>query len=138
MSDILWRGESSAAKFRVGCVPGIAPGRVKCEAVLVEGSRMKRLFFDIEVTGPEFMRRELGNGKGDEVELDTVMDKDNGMVEETTLADSLGPGPSTYTSISHAVELELQAGSLADEVLLPVKVTPSLKFVECRAGGLGR
>eukprot|EP00903_Cladosiphon_okamuranus_P021121 g19402.t1 len=46
-------------------------------------------------------------------------------------------GPSVYTSAVHAVELELQAGSLAQEVPLPVKVTPSL-FVECLTEGCVR
>eukprot|EP00752_Nemacystus_decipiens_P002890 g2689.t1 len=59
-------------------------------------------------------------------------------LKEVTLAQSLGPGPSVYTSVIHAVELELQAGSLAEEVPHPVKVTPSLKFVECRIEGSDR
>ena len=55
-----------------------------------------------------------------------------------TLARSLGPDPSTFTSPIHAVELELEAGSLAEEVPFPVKVTQSLEFVECRTEGSGR
>lgn len=54
------------------------------------------------------------------------------------LAESLGPGPCVYRSQAHEVELELQAGSLHDKLPRPVKVTPSLQFVECRTEGPGR
>lgn len=59
-------------------------------------------------------------------------------LEEVILAESLGPGPSVYHSHTHEVELELQDGSLEDEVRLPVKVAASLQFVECGMEGSGR
>lgn len=138
VSDFVWTGETKTGEFRVGCLPGIAPGRVQCGAVVIEGPRIKRLSFGIEVVGPEFVPRVLGGGRSGEVKLANIMEEGNANVAEGTLAMSLGPGPSTYTSINHAVELELQAGSLAEEVPFPVKVTPSLKFVECPTEGFGR
>ena len=71
------------------------------------------------------------SGRNAEQELDALP-------RAATLARSLGPDPSTFTSPIHAVELELEAGSLAEEVPFPVKVTPSLEFVECRTEGSGR
>lgn len=47
-------------------------------------------------------------------------------LQEVTLAQPLGPDPFICTSTIYAVELELQAGSLAEDV--PLHVT----FVECR------
>lgn len=43
-----------------------------------------------------------------------------------------------YSSTSDGVELEVQAGSLVDEVHHPVTISPRLQFVECRTEGSGR
>lgn len=58
--------------------------------------------------------------------------------QELILAKTLGPQPSIYTSTSHGVELEIQAGSLTEEVHHPVTVSPRLQFVECATEGSGR
>lgn len=63
---------------------------------------------------------------------------DDAPLQETTLAKSLGPKPFVYGSISHGVKLEVQAGSLNEEVHRPVTVSPRLQFVECRTEGSER
>ena len=57
----------------------------------------------------------------------------------TTLTSSLGPGPATYSSTAHAVEFELQAGSLEEELALEISITQSLAIVDChtQAGSSG-
>ncbi|CAN0359791.1 unnamed protein product [Ectocarpus sp. 6 AP-2014] len=50
---------------------------------------------------------------------------------KSILTASLGPGPAKYVSIAHAVELELEAGSLEEEVPLEISITQGLAFVEC-------
>ena len=59
-------------------------------------------------------------------------------LQQVTLAQSLGPKPVTYLSTSHGVELEVQAGSLVEEVHRAVTVSPRLQFVACRTEGSGR
>lgn len=51
---------------------------------------------------------------------------------------SLGPGPATYVSKAHAVEFELQDGSLDEELPLEITITQGLAFVDCRTEGSGR
>lgn len=64
-------------------MPGIDPGRVKCEALVIEGSRVKRLSFDIEVAGPGFVFRALDDCSPDgEVDLDAVMREEEGNIAE--------------------------------------------------------
>ncbi|CAN0127637.1 unnamed protein product [Scytosiphon promiscuus] len=63
---------------------------------------------------------------------------DDAPLQKVTLAKSLGPKPLVYVSTSHGVELEVQAGSLFEEVHHPVTVSPRLQFVECRTEGSGR
>eukprot|EP00903_Cladosiphon_okamuranus_P015149 g14007.t2 len=50
---------------------------------------------------------------------------------ESTLATSLGPGPMTYVSSAHAVEFELQDGSLDGELPVEITITQGLAFVDC-------
>lgn len=60
-------------------------------------------------------------------------------VLEATLTTSLGPGPVTYVSRAHAVEFELQAGSLDEELPVEVTISQGLAFVDCRTEeGSGR
>lgn len=80
--DFVWTGEANSAKFMVWCVPGTVPGRVKCEALVIEGSRVKRLSFVIEVAEPGFVGRALSSGPNGEVELDTVMEEIAGNMAE--------------------------------------------------------
>lgn len=54
------------------------------------------------------------------------------------LTTSLGPAPAIYVSRAHAVELELQAGSLDDEIPLEVTITQGLAFVDCGTEESGR
>lgn len=117
--------------FNVKCKAGVEPGRMLCEARVTEGSNTTRLCFGVEVIAAENMQNIVRSGGNPEQESGDPL-------KEVTLAQSLGPGRSVYTSTIHAVELELQAGSLVEEVPHPVKVTPSLKFVECRTEGSGR
>lgn len=63
---------------------------------------------------------------------------DGAPLQRVTLAKSLGIEAMVYLSTSHGVELEVQAGSLVDEVHHPVTVSPHLQFVECRTEGSGR
>lgn len=63
---------------------------------------------------------------------------DGSPLEKVILAKSLGPNPLVYVSTSHGVELEVQAGSLVEEVHRPVTVSPRLQFIECRTEGSGR
>lgn len=96
--DFVWNGEPTGAEFRVGCLPGIDPGKVKCEALVIEGSRVKRLSFDIEVAaGGDFVPRALESGPNGEVELDTVLnDVESNMAEvpfeELEFVGELGQG----------------------------------------------
>lgn len=78
----MWEGEAIAAKFRVGCLVGIAPGQVKCEALVIEGRKVQRLSFDIEVAGPGYVPRELGSGPNGEVDLDARLKAEEGNVAE--------------------------------------------------------
>lgn len=57
---------------------------------------------------------------------------------DAVLATSLGPGPATYASRAHAVEFELQAGSLDEEMPLEVAITQGLAFVDCGTEESGR
>jgi len=63
---------------------------------------------------------------------------DGSPLQQITLAKSLGPKPVTYLSTSHGVELEVQGGSLVEEVHCPVTISPRLQFVECHTEGSGR
>jgi len=80
--DFVWTGEDHAVDFRVGCLPGAAPGRVSCEAMVIDGSRVKLLTFAIEVAEPGFAPRVLDGGSNGEVELDTVIEEERGNVAE--------------------------------------------------------
>lgn len=93
----MWTGESHTAQFRVGCMPGVTPGPVKCEALVIEGSRVKRLSFDIQVVGPGFVPRALGSGSNGEEKLDTRMEEEKGNMaevpfEELVFVGELGRG----------------------------------------------
>ena len=124
MREFVWRGGPNSAEFTVECKSGVEPGPMLCEARVAEGNNLTKLSFGVKVAeAAQESTVEQGSGN-----------QQGGVV----LAHSLGQGPSVYTSTIHAVELELQAGSLAEEVPLPVKVTPSLQFVECRTEGPGR
>ena len=57
---------------------------------------------------------------------------------EANLTPSLGPGPATYVSEAHAVEFELQAGSLDERLPVKMTITQGLAFVDCSAEGSGR
>lgn len=57
---------------------------------------------------------------------------------EDVLTTSLGPGPVTYVSEPHAIEFELQAGSLDEELSLGMTITRNLAFVDCRTEGSSR
>lgn len=54
------------------------------------------------------------------------------------LTTSLGPGPVTYVSKRHAIEFELQAGSLNEELPLEMTISRRLAFVDCRTEGTAR
>eukprot|EP00903_Cladosiphon_okamuranus_P017426 g16050.t1 len=81
-SDFVWEGEATAARFRVACLPGIDPGLVKCEAMVIEGGQVQRLSFDIEVAGPGYVPMELDSGLSGQVELDTRLKAEEGNVAE--------------------------------------------------------
>ena len=89
---------------------------------------------------------ELSLSEGEaEAALRRGLDNDQLSPQETPLAardviltPSLGPGPMTYLSEAHAVEFELQAGSLDEELPVKVTITQSLAFVDCRTEGSGR
>ena len=57
---------------------------------------------------------------------------------KTTLTTTLGRGPVTYLSEAHAVEFELQDGSLDDELPAEITITQGLAFVDCRTDGSDR
>lgn len=57
---------------------------------------------------------------------------------DAVLTTSLGPGPATYVSKAHAVEFELQAGSLEEELSLEMTITQGLTFVDCSTEGSRR
>lgn len=57
---------------------------------------------------------------------------------ESTLTASLGPGPVTYVSEAHAIEFELQDGSLDEELPVKMTITQGLAFVDCRTEGTAR
>lgn len=57
---------------------------------------------------------------------------------KATLTTSLGPGPATYVSQVHAVEFELQTGSLDQELPVEMAITQDLAFVGCRTQETGR
>ena len=59
-------------------------------------------------------------------------------VRDTVLTTSFGPGPATYVSRAHAVEFEVQDGSLEEELPLEITITQRLTFVDCRAEEVGR
>lgn len=124
MRDFVWRGEPNAAEFIVECKADVEPGRMQCEARVVEGTNVTKLSFGVEVVEAEQESIPLCRARNLEQEPGASL---KGVV----LAQSLGAGPSVYASTMHAVELELQDGSLPEEVSRPVKVTPCLKFVEC-------
>ncbi|CAN0080015.1 unnamed protein product [Ectocarpus fasciculatus] len=61
---------------------------------------------------------------------------DGANLREVTLAKSLlGSDALVCVSASHGVELELQAGSLVEDVHHPVTVSPRLQIVTCRTEG---
>ena len=60
------------------------------------------------------------------------------VTKEATLTTSLGPGPVTYVSEAHAVEFELQARSLDEELPVEMTITRDLAFVDCNAEESGR
>lgn len=80
--DFVWTGEDHAVEFTVGCLPGVAPGRFSCEAMVIDGSRVKLLTFAIEVAEPGVVPRTLDGGSNGEVELDTVIKEERGNVAE--------------------------------------------------------
>lgn len=81
--DFVWTGEDTRAEFRVGCKGGIDPGVVKCEALVIEGSRVKQLCFGIEVVAyGSVVPRALDPGPNGEVELDTFMQELEGKLAE--------------------------------------------------------
>eukprot|EP00752_Nemacystus_decipiens_P013425 g11888.t1 len=51
---------------------------------------------------------------------------------QDTLTPSLGPAPVTYVSRAHAVEFELEAGSLDEELPFEMTISRRLAFVDCR------
>lgn len=57
---------------------------------------------------------------------------------DAVLTTSLGPGPVTYVSNAHAVEFELQDGSLDEELPLQITIAKRLAFVDCHTEGSGR
>lgn len=59
-------------------------------------------------------------------------------VRDTVLTTSFGPGPVTYVSRAHAVEFELQDGSLDEELSLEITIAKRLAFVDCRTEEAGR
>eukprot|EP00752_Nemacystus_decipiens_P015533 g13859.t2 len=60
------------------------------------------------------------------------------VAQDDILTKFMGPGPKIYVSKAHAVELELQAGSLDAELPVEISITQRLAFVECRTEGVGR
>jgi len=80
--DFVWTGENHVVEFRVGCLAGVAPGYFKCEAMVIEGSRVKRLTFAIEVAESGFVPRAMDGGSNGEVELNIVMEEERGNVAE--------------------------------------------------------
>lgn len=88
-----------------------------------------------------------GNLKASVTEETLTLGLDNELTpsQETTLTaqddvltQRLGPGPATYVSKAHAVEFELQAGSLDEELPIEMTITRRLDFVNCRTEGSGR
>lgn len=57
---------------------------------------------------------------------------------DAVLTTSLGPGAAIYVSRAYAVELELQDGSLDEEMPLEVTITQGLAFVNCGTEESGR
>ncbi|CAM9979079.1 unnamed protein product [Ectocarpus fasciculatus] len=101
--DFMWAGETTGARFRVACIPGAPPGRVQCGAKIIEGiegMRVTRLSFGIEVAEPGATPRALCDING---ELDTVMEevKDNVAqvpFDELEFVKELGKGVQGKTS----------------------------------------
>ena len=95
--DFVWTGEDHTVEFRVGCMPGVEPGRYKCEAMVIEARDVKRLTFAIEVAAPGSAPTALGAGLNGEVELNTVVEEERGNVadvpyDELVFVRELGSG----------------------------------------------
>lgn len=98
VQDFVWTGddqEGQVVEFRVACKEGVSPGRVQCEARVVEGKTVTRLSFAIEVVEPGVVSRALGGG--DERELDTIIEEVRGNMadipfEEMVFVSELGQG----------------------------------------------
>ncbi len=71
--------------------------------------------------------------RGLEIDQPSATDATRG----ATLTTTLGPGPATYVSEFHAVEFELQAGSLDEELPVEMAITQGLAFVDCHTEGSG-
>lgn len=88
---------------------------------------------------------DLKTSSPEEAVLSRRLDSELPSPRESTLAapdailtTSLGPGAATYVSRTHAVEFELQSGSLDEEVPLETTITQGLAFVDCGTEGSGR
>lgn len=98
VQDFVWTGDDQqgqVVEFRVACIEGVSPGRVPCEARVVEGKTVTRLSFAIEVVEPGVVPRALGGGG--ESELDTVVEEVRGNMaevpfEEMVFVGELGRG----------------------------------------------
>ncbi len=94
----MWTGQNHEVEFIVACKASATPGRFKCEAMVIEGRRVKRLTFAIEVAETGVVPRALdGGSRSGEVELDTVMEEERGNVaevpyEELVFVKELGRG----------------------------------------------
>lgn len=75
--DFIWTGSAAETDFKVGCKPGAlaaagGAGPVKCGADIIEGSRVTRLSFKMELVESGSEARLVGGGNTQE--LNTTME----------------------------------------------------------------
>lgn len=109
--DFVWTGDAAHAEFKVGCKPGAlaaasSTGHVQCGADIIEGSRVMRLSFKIELARAGEGVRLVSDGSAQE--LDTRMEEVRAGVariaqEELTFEGTLGNGIQARQNMSFFV-----------------------------------
>lgn len=122
--DFVWTGSAAETEFKVGCRPGAcaalgAGTAVKCGADIIEGSRVTRLSFKIEVVAAGDVARLVSDGNAQE--LDTRMESVRANVariaqEDIMFEGKLGEGVQVrrrcmLSGLGHAVGVGIRYGS---------------------------
>lgn len=56
--DFIWNGKQAEVSFLVGCQPGSQVGKHRCEAKVIQGSKVTKLVFHVEVAAAGMARNE--------------------------------------------------------------------------------